>query len=87
MSTPASIAEAQAVEYGTYVAVVDIEFEGARAYNVGHPVPVSNVEQHGYLDKGWVREVGAPAEPKPEPALAPPAPQGAPIVVNETPKG
>jgi len=87
MSSPESIAEAQAVEYGTYVACVDIFFDGARAYNIGHPVPVSNVEQHGYLDKGWVREVGTPEEPKPEPAPTAPAPQGAPIVVNETPKG
>ncbi|GAC1374658.1 MAG: hypothetical protein NVSMB4_02330 [Acidimicrobiales bacterium] len=87
MTTPAEIAAQQADEYGTYVACEDIFFDGARAYNVGHPVPKSNVEAHGYLELGWVRKVGdpepaAPAEPAPTPA-----PQGAPIVVNDTPKG
>lgn len=40
--------EAQQTEYGTYVANRPIDVNGARAYNVGDPVPVSNVERHGY---------------------------------------
>ncbi|GAC1375213.1 MAG: hypothetical protein NVSMB4_03260 [Acidimicrobiales bacterium] len=88
MTTPAEIAAQQAAEYGTYVAVQDIFFDGARAYNVGHPVPVSNVEAHGYLEDGLVKKVGDDSEPA-EPAAAPttPAPQGDPIVVDNTPKG
>jgi hypothetical protein len=40
--------EAQRKEYGTYIANRPIDVNGARAYNVGDPVPVSNVQQHGY---------------------------------------
>lgn len=32
-------------EYGTYVAVEPIEIGGARAFNVGDPVPKSTVER------------------------------------------
>jgi len=46
---------AQAAEYGTYVATRTIYYEGVRAYNEGDPVPVSNVERHGYLEQGLVR--------------------------------
>lgn len=31
-------------EYSTYVAVAPIDVDGARAFNVGDPVPVSHVE-------------------------------------------
>lgn len=37
--------QAQAVEYGTYVANKPITIAGARAFNVGDPVPVSHVER------------------------------------------
>ncbi len=37
-----------------YVAVVPIVHNGVRAYNVGYPVPVSNVEKYGYLEQGLV---------------------------------
>lgn len=40
--------EKQRVEYGTYVANRPINVDGVRAYNTGDPVPVSNVEAHGY---------------------------------------
>jgi hypothetical protein len=40
--------EAQRTEYGTYVANRPIDVNGVRAYNVGDPVPVSNVDAHGY---------------------------------------
>lgn len=36
---------AQEKEYGTYVAVEPIFIGGARAFNVGDPVPVSHVER------------------------------------------
>lgn len=36
--------QAQAAEYGTYVAAKPIDIRGARAFNTGDPVPVSHVE-------------------------------------------
>jgi hypothetical protein len=50
----------QIVEYGTYVASSPIDVGGVRAYNVGDPVPISNVEEHGYLDQGLVEKVADP---------------------------
>lgn len=47
MSEPTTVAElkaAQDAEYGTYVAKQVIYIGGARAFNVGDPVPVSHVE-------------------------------------------
>jgi hypothetical protein len=37
--------EAQIVEYGTFVAAQTIFINGARAFNVGDPVPVSHVDR------------------------------------------
>lgn len=37
--------QAQAAEYGTFVATEEILIDGARAFNVGDPVPVSHVER------------------------------------------
>lgn len=37
--------DAQAKEYGTYIAKEPIDINGARAFNVGDPVPVSHVER------------------------------------------
>lgn len=45
---------AQQVEYGTWVAATDIYHGTAMAYRAGDPVPVSNVERHGYVDAGLV---------------------------------
>jgi hypothetical protein len=48
MTTPATaveLREAQAKEYGTYVALAAIDIDGARAFNAGDPVPVSHVER------------------------------------------
>ena len=39
----------QAVEYGTYVATEVILIDGARAFNVGDPVPASHIER-GVVD-------------------------------------
>ena len=44
--TAEELREAQRKEYGTYVAAQTIFIEGARAFNVGDPVPVSHVERH-----------------------------------------
>jgi hypothetical protein len=53
MTTPATVAdlrEAQAREYGQYVALGPIDIDGGRAFNEGDPVPASHVE------RGVVRE-------------------------------
>ncbi len=47
---------AQEDEWGTYVATAAIDHSGVRAYNVGDPVPVSNVKAHGYADQGLVEK-------------------------------
>ena len=44
-ATAEELREAQRVEYGTYVAAQAIDIEGARAFNIGDPVPVSHVER------------------------------------------
>lgn len=57
---------AQLREYSTYVANRQIFAGAALAYNPGDPVPVSNVQRHGYdkvaVDGGgfesWVDKVG-----------------------------
>lgn len=41
----AELASAQEVEYGVFVAREAIFINGARAFNVGDPVPVSHVER------------------------------------------
>lgn len=41
-------------EYGEFVAIAPIDWNGVRAYNVGDPVPRSNVELHGYLGQNLV---------------------------------
>ena len=45
---------AQEREYGTYVATSRIYAGNALAYDVGHPVPISNVVSHGYWHNGQV---------------------------------
>lgn len=50
--------EAQAEEYGTYVAKGPIYVGTALAYPTGGPVPVSNVERHKYAEMGLVVKVG-----------------------------
>jgi hypothetical protein len=57
-----SFRQQQVEEWGTWVAVQQITFNGALAYNPGDPVPASNVSKHGYDSKGLVARVGsAPA--------------------------
>lgn len=45
--------DAQVKEYSTYVATEPIQIDGARAFNVGDPVPVSHVDG-GVVDKSQV---------------------------------
>lgn len=58
--------QAQEEEYGTWVAVQNIYVGNALAYLAGHPVPKSNVEQHGYDQQGLVVRQGTVA---PEPGV------------------
>lgn len=46
--------DAQIAEYGTWVATQPIYVGNALAYDTGHPVPVSNVQRHGYDADGLV---------------------------------
>ncbi len=99
MSSVEDFAAAQHAEYSTYVATVPILHGGARAYNPGDPVPISNVEAYDYLQQGFVREVEDPdpAAAAPDPATAPavpaysapPAPfipaSAAPVAADTTP--
>jgi len=82
MSDVEDFAAAQAAEYATFVATEPILVDGVRAYNVGDPVPASNVERHSYLQQGLVRKATDPAPDLtvPEP---PPAPQGDPVVIGD----
>lgn len=63
-ATPSASAEevqelrkAQDTEYGTYVAVATITYNGAIAYQPGSPVPVSNVQHYGYDKQGLVARI------------------------------
>jgi hypothetical protein len=61
----------QAAEYGEFVAVEQIFYDGALAFNPGDAVPKSNVERHGYLDDQLVARrttKAAQAVTKSEPA-------------------
>ena len=50
-------AEAEAAEYSTFRAVVPFPHGITIAYQAGHIVPVSNVEQYGYDKQGLVERV------------------------------
>jgi hypothetical protein len=52
---------AQVKEYSTYVATQDIHVGNALAYRAGDPVPVSNVEKHGYDKQGLVAKTSSKA--------------------------
>lgn len=58
--TAEQLREEQAKEYGTYVAAQTIFIEGARAFNVGDPVPVSHVER-GVVKDDEVKKVSTKA--------------------------
>ncbi len=58
--TAAQFREAVGDEYGQYVATVAIDINGARAFNVGDPVPASHVKA-GVVDDGQVSKVSTKA--------------------------
>jgi hypothetical protein len=41
-------------EWGTYVAVGYIHYDGVLIAKPGDAIPITNVEQHGYLEAGLV---------------------------------
>ena len=53
-----------AKEYGTYVATADIYVGNALAYRAGDPVPIGNVERHGYDKDGLVAKVATTTKAK-----------------------
>jgi hypothetical protein len=66
--------KAQATEWGTYVALVPIDIDGARAFNPGDPVPASHVTA-SLVDEGQVAKTTTKAG------------QSAAAAVTDTPKG
>lgn len=81
-----ALAAAQEKEYGTYVAVAPIDIDGVRAFNPGHPVPVSHVEKFKDLFEGLVakvEDVAAGTAPATTTTTTnQPAPQGDPVVID-----
>jgi hypothetical protein len=59
-TTLAQFREALGEEYGQYVAVTTIDINGARAFNVGDPVPVSHVER-GVVGADQVKKLSTKA--------------------------
>jgi hypothetical protein len=60
----AKLAAAQEEEWGTYMAIEPISYNGVPAYNVGDPVPVSNVKRHKYDEQGLVAKGDSAAAQK-----------------------
>jgi hypothetical protein len=54
-----SYRQLQAEEYGAYVAVAPIDFNGVRAFNPGDPVPKANVARFGYERDKLVAKTGS----------------------------
>lgn len=77
-------------EYGQFVALADISFNGARAYNAGDPVPATNVAKYGYDTAGLVAKVGTKAGAEAIRAIhanattTPTADAGSPVSLNVT---
>jgi hypothetical protein len=59
--TPAEYEAAVAEEYGQFVAVTPINFDGVLAYAPGAPVPASNVKKYAYLEQGLVAKTNTKA--------------------------
>lgn len=75
--TAEQMLEAIRAEYSTYVAVVPIDINGARAFNEGDPVPAGHVER-GVVVEDQVAKVTTKAGREAVAAVAPaavPAPQ------------
>jgi hypothetical protein len=93
-TTAAQYEQEQIREWGTYVAVVPIDYYGVRAFNAGDPVPVSAVDG----DSGWVFDdlvrrvgddspvfAGSATVVPPEPPTIDPAAVAAPAASTPTP--
>jgi hypothetical protein len=61
-----AFAELQRREYGKWEAAELITVGNAPAYNEGDPVPISNVDAHGYARRGQVRLQHAWVENNPD---------------------
>lgn len=62
-ASPKTVAEFQDAltsEWGTYVAIVPIDLNGARAANPGDPIPVSHVKQ-GIVSEDQVANINTKA--------------------------
>jgi hypothetical protein len=59
---------AVAKEYSQYVAAEPIDIDGVRAFNPGHPVPVSHVEG-GLVDKAQVKSTRSKDAETPSPVV------------------
>jgi hypothetical protein len=57
----ASFRDAQAKEWGTYVALDTITYNGVVQFNAGNPVPVDIATRLGYVESGQVGKVGTKA--------------------------
>jgi len=64
MSDVENFRDAQAAEYGEYVAVEPININGVRAFNVGDPVPKSHVTG-AVVAKSQIKSVDAKASKAP----------------------
>lgn len=62
----AAYVAAQQREYGKWQAAELIVVGNAPAYNIGDPVPISNVDTHGYAKRGQVRLQPAYVEDNPD---------------------
>lgn len=77
--------KAQTEEYGRYVAVTRIYAGSTLAYDIGHPVPVSNVVRHGYFHNGQVKLVDGKEPPPEVAATLPTEPDPTPAPAEATP--
>lgn len=66
--TAEELAEAQAKEYGMYVAVEPIDVGNARAFNVGDAVPIGHVESGTVRPEQVAKRGTKSAATKTEPA-------------------
>ena len=66
--------KAQEAEYGQYVATEPIDIDGARAFNVGDPVPAGHVKR-GVVDKSLVAKPETKAGQEAQ-AASPTSPKG-----------
>jgi hypothetical protein len=76
-TTAAEFKDALGAEYGVYVATVPIDIQGARAFNIGDPVPVSHVERQIVDSDQVAKRSTKAAEAAADAAPAPiPTPEG-----------